>query len=144
MSVERLCSVCEHATTVLRACAAEFRKAGDLTDAAICEVTARALEVELRHVFAGDSDSSESARPPEYLVELQKIMVPVGGRARGTFAAPELVQWLVDTLLEGREHVIALREPAELFATDVETVAQADAWLSKIDSGPPLSKPEKP
>lgn len=144
VSVERLVSICEHAMTVLRTSAVEFRKSGDLADAGICEVTARALEVELRNVFAAPH-SSDLAEPPQgtYLSQLQSSLGlrAVGPRGRGAFASTELVEWLVEALLEGREHVLALRDPAELFATDIEVVAAADRWVDKVDQGPPITRP---
>ena len=144
MSVEKLCSVSEHAITVLRISAAEFRKSGDLADAGVCEVAARALEVELRNLFATTREAAPADAPPNsYLNQLQSSLGlrTAGPRGRGAFASSELVEWLVGALLEGREHVLALREPAELFATDIEIVAQADRWLDKVDQGPPITRP---
>lgn len=123
--------------TVFRACAVEFRKTGNLTDAGICEVTARALEVELRHLFASSVEPTQGQRT--FLTDMQSMTTASSAkpRARTVFGSQELLKWLVDALLEGREHVLALREPAELFATDIESVAAADRWVTKIDAGPP-------
>lgn len=144
MSVEKLCSTVEHAITVFRDCSIQFRKAELLPDAALCEVTARALEIALRHVYASPVESIETDPESGYLDRLREAL-SIGSesaRTRGVFASPDLVQWLVDSLLEGREHVLALREPAELFATDLETVSQADRWVAKIEGGPQIAKRE--
>jgi hypothetical protein len=139
VSVEKLCSVVEHAITVFRDSSVQFRKAELLPDAALCEVTARALEVALRHVYASPVEVVRTDPDPHYLEQLREALsIGSGGsRTRGAFASTELVNWLVESLLEAHEHVLALREPAELFATDLETVVQADRWIAKIESGPP-------
>lgn len=143
MSVEKLCSVVEHAITVFRDSSVQFRKAEMLPDAALCEVTARALEAALRHVYASPVEAvqTDPSGSPHYLEHLREALSIGSGasRTRGAFASTDLVNWLVEALLEGHDHVLALREPAELFATDLETVVQADRWIAKIESGPPRS-----
>lgn len=143
MSVEKLCSVVEHAITVFRDSSVQFRKAELLPDAALCEVTARALEAALRHVYASPVEvvRTDPSPDPHFLEHLRDTLsIGAGGsRTRGAFASTDLVNWLVEALLEGHDHVVALREPAELFATDLETVVQADRWLAKIEGGPPRS-----
>jgi hypothetical protein len=145
VTVAKLCSVVEHAITVFRDNSIQFRKAELLPDAALCEVTARALETALRHVYASPVEAvqTDPSSSPHYLEQLREALSIGSGasRTRGAFASADLVNWLVEALLEGHEHVLALREPAELFATDLETVVQADRWIAKVEGGPPVTRP---
>ena len=139
-------SSAEFAISVLRTSSVEHRKAGNLADAGTCEIAARSLELDLRNLYASPVDivPTEPDRS-QYLESLRSTLgIGTGSRpsmARGAFASAELVQWMVQRLLEGREHVLALREPAELFATDIQIVANADHWVARIDQGPPISRP---